>query len=124
MPEFTLSRGVYVARFSEEEIGRGDCDDMAECLAAIQAGIPAGVQTVLLDLKGVDFMRSSGLGALLSLCERLRPLGVRVAVSSVPAFGRNLFKISKLDEHLMIFPSVEAALEALGWGDAEEPEAE
>ena len=124
MPEFTLIRGVYVARFTEEEIGRGDCDDMQDCLTEILKGIPPGVQTLLLDMTGVNFMRSSGLGAMLSLCEKLKPLGVKVAVASVPSFGRNLFKISKLDEHLMIFATLEDGLEALGWGDAEEPASE
>ena len=123
MPEFTLSRGVYVARFTEDEVGSGDCDDMQGCLAEIMKGLPPGTRVLLIDLKGINFMRSSGLGAMLSLCERLKPLGVRVAVASVPSFGRNLFKISKLDEHLTIFPTLDEGLDALGWGDAEEPEA-
>ena len=124
MPEFTLVRGVYVARFTEDEIGRGDCDDMQVCLSEILKGIPPGVRILLLDMRGVNFMRSSGLGAMLSLCEKLKPLGVKVAVASVPTFGRNLFKISKLDEHLTIFPTLDEGLDALGWGDAEGPDAE
>ena len=114
MPHCTLARGVYLISFTQEEIGQGACEDIEVCLEQAILSLPAGVTTILLDMEGVRFLRSSGLGALLSLCERLKPKGVSVAVCRVPSFGRNLFKISRLDEHLTVFASSQDAMDALG----------
>lgn len=114
MPKCHVERGVYLVAFTQEEIGQGVCEDVEHCLREALDRLPAGTQTILLDLEGIRFLRSSGLGAMLSICEEVRPRGIRVAVCRVPAFGRNLFKISRLDEHLSIFPDAQAALAALG----------
>ncbi len=113
MPQCRLVRGVYLISLDQEEIGQGACEDIEDCLEAAVGALPTGVTTILLDMEGVRFLRSSGLGALLSLCERLKPHGVSVAVCRVPSFGRNLFKISHLDEHLRLFATAEEAMEAL-----------
>ncbi len=114
MPQCSLIRGVYLISLLQEEIGEGACEDIEDCLEKAVGSLPLGVTTILLDMEGVRFLRSSGLGALLSLCERLKPNGVSVAVCRVPSFGRNLFKISHLDEHLRIFASAQDAMDALG----------
>ncbi len=113
MPTCRIVRGVYLISLNQEEIGQGDCEDIEDCLAEAVNVLPAGVTTILFDMEGVRFLRSSGLGALLSLCERLKPGGVSVAVCRVPSFGRNLFKISHLDEHLSVFATVEEAMASL-----------
>ena len=120
MPNCSLVRGVYVVRFTPAEVQSGNGEEIEGCMYQAVSGMPPGTRTVLLDLEGVPFLRSSGLGAMLSLCDELKPKGVRLAVCRVPVFGRNLFKIARLDEHLLIFPSVEAGVAALGWGDSEE----
>ena len=113
-----MVRGVYVIRFTPAEVESGSCEDFEACLGQALETLPAGARAVLLVLEGVRFLRSSGLGAMLSVCERFKPRGIRMAVCRVPPFGRNLFKISRLEEHLLIYPSVAAALDALGSGEA------
>ena len=119
MPAASLVRGVYLIRLTAAEMGAGGFDDVEASLRELFRALPEGIRGVLLDMEGVSLLRSSGLGALLSLCEQLKPRGIRLAVCRVPSFGRNLFKISGLDQYLLVFATVEDGLNALGWGDAE-----
>ncbi|GEM_PF-6987670 len=121
MAECSSVRGVYRVRLSASEVGDGASEDMEACLKGALEHLPSGTRAVLVDMEGVRFLKSSGLGALLQVCSTLSPLKIRVGVCRVPPFGRNLFRISRLDEHLQVFESHEEAFDALGWGDAEEP---
>ena len=122
MAECSLVRGVYRICLSASEVGAGACEDMEACLKDALGRMPADAKAVLVDLEGVALLRSSGLGALLQTSELLKPRGIRLSVCRVPPFGRNLFRISRLDEHLQVFGTCESALDALGWGDAEDAE--
>ena len=119
MPDCSLVRGVYLVRLTASEVGGGAMEDMEACLSSSLANIPAATKAVLVDMEGVRFLRSSGLGAMLAACDGLKTRGIRVSVCRIPPFGRNLFRISRLDEILQVFPTREDALDALGWGDAE-----
>ena len=120
MPDCSLVRGVYLVRLTASEVGGGASEDMEACLTSSLSKMPAVTKIVLVDMEGVRFLRSSGLGAMLAACETLKSRGIRVSVCHVPPFGRNLFRISRLDEILQVFPTREDALDALGWGDADE----
>ena len=113
-------RGVYLIHLTASEIGAGASEDMEACLKDALGRMPANAKAVLVDMEGVNLLKSSGLGALLDTSERLKSRKIRLSVCRVPAFGRNLFRVSRLDEYLQVFDSREDALEALGWGDAEE----
>lgn len=113
MPNCVLDRGVYLVRFTQEEIGVGACEDIEHCLEGVLARLPEGTAWILVDMQGVRFLRSSGLGAMLSLCETLKARKIRVAVCHVPPFGRNLFKISRLEELLKVYPGIDEAMAEL-----------
>ena len=114
-----LEQGVFVASLVPENIGNGGKEDIEEFLHKTLQSLPSGTSAILVDMDGVRLIRSSGLGALLSACEKLKARGIKMAVCRVPPFGRNLFKISGLDQFLLVFATVEDGLNALGWGDAE-----
>lgn len=114
MPEYRLERSVYVVGYSQEEIGRGDCEDIEACLKRALETVPEDAKAILVDMEGVRYLKSSGLGALLTLCERLKPRGLKLAVCRVPSFGRNLFKIAGLDQFLQVYGTAEEGLSALG----------
>ena len=119
MTQCRMERGVYVVALAPEGAGAGGKEDIEGFVKSAVESLPAGARAILVDMEGVRMLRSSGLGALLSACEQLKIRGLRMGVCRIPAFGRNLFKISGLDQLLLVFGDVEEGLDALGWGDAE-----
>jgi anti-sigma B factor antagonist len=75
-----------------------------------------GAAQVVLDLGGVQFMDSSGLAAVAAGFKRLRAAGGQLAVCGLNDNVEDLFRLTKLDRVVKVYPSAEAALEALGGG--------
>jgi anti-sigma B factor antagonist len=73
-----------------------------------------GPRPVLLDLSGVEFMDSSGLGVLIGAHKEAAALGgVLILVGPVPRV-RKIFKITKLNKIFTIHETPAEALAALG----------
>lgn len=79
----------------------------------LDANLPKGSQRVLLDLSNVDFVDSTGLGALVGLLKRLGGSG-RIAVVGVKPAVRRLFQLTRLEELFNLSDSEEDAMNALG----------
>jgi anti-sigma B factor antagonist len=70
-------------------------------------GLGAGTQTVVIDLAGVTFLDSTGLGVLIGARRRLLPTGVRMLViNAIPTVWR-VFKITGLVEPLRVHAAPE-----------------
>lgn len=67
-------------------------------------------QTLVLDLSRVDYMRSSGLGAILLLLDQVKSLPARLVIASHPTLSKNLFAIAELPRLVKLYPSVEEAV--------------
>jgi anti-anti-sigma factor len=70
-----------------------------EALAKIEAEEPA---VVLLDLRGLEFMDSTGLRTVVSADARAREQGRRVVVVRGPEAVHRIFNVTRLDERLEI----------------------
>jgi len=81
--------------------------------ASVVTMMEAGEETILLDLSEVDFIDSSGLGALVSLLKRMSPVG-KLAVCGLRSSAFNMFRLTRMDKVFPIFPSRAEALTALG----------
>lgn len=75
--------------------------------------IDAGENTILLDLSSVNFIDSSGLGALVSVLKRMSPVG-KLVVCGLCDAAFNMFRLTRMDKVFPIFPSQAEALTALG----------
>jgi anti-sigma B factor antagonist len=64
---------------------------------------------VVLDLAGVDFVDSSGLGALIHMHKTLERQG-RLVLCNVDAKVANLFKVTRLERVFTIAPTVAEAV--------------
>lgn len=64
---------------------------------------------VILDLTSVDFMDSSGLGAVVAVYKLLGPDRVFDLAGLSPAVDR-VFKLTRMDSVFRIFPTADAAL--------------
>ncbi len=67
---------------------------------------------MILDLSQIDFVDSSGLGALVQIAKKLQSLGGSIQIVSNPRVTQTV-KLVRLEQFLSLRPSVEAALEHL-----------
>jgi anti-sigma B factor antagonist len=69
--------------------------------------------TMILDLSGVPYLDSSGLGSLVSACTTCVKAGRRFALTGVNQRVQKVFEITKVEHVLLVFPTLADALEAL-----------
>jgi anti-sigma B factor antagonist len=80
---------------------RGDLDiATAPRLAAAIDELPAHVRKVVVDLRGVTFVDSSGLRGLLLVRRRTREAGIELVVVHDPEVHGPIFRLTQLDEEL------------------------
>jgi anti-sigma B factor antagonist len=77
------------------ELDIASSGELEEQLAAIEVDSPA---TLLLDLRRVDFIDSTGLRALIAADERARSAGRRLAVVRGPDAVAHLLAVTQLDQ--------------------------
>jgi anti-sigma B factor antagonist len=78
----------------------------------IQTLRPEPAAHLVLDMSGVSFLDSAGVGALVSLLVHRRNLGRSFAIAGLTQQGMAVLQVAGLTKLLPNFPTVEAALEA------------
>lgn len=68
--------------------------------------------TMILDLSGVPYVDSSGLGSLVSACTSCTKSGRRMALTGVNRRVMKVFEITKTDNVFLMFPTLGDAIEA------------
>jgi anti-sigma B factor antagonist len=69
-------------------------------------------QTMILDLTGVPYLDSSGLGSLVSACTSCAKSGRRMALTGVNKRVMKVFEITKTERVFLMFPTLGDAIEA------------
>lgn len=69
--------------------------------------------TMILDFSGVPYLDSSGLGSLISACTTCVKAGRRFAITGVNQRVQKVFEITRVEQVLLVFPTLADALEAL-----------
>ena len=77
---------------------------------AILGLIGTGVSHVIADLRGVDFLDSTGLGAIVGGHKRLRTNDGSLVLAASPDRIVRLFRITGLDRAFSLYPSVPEAI--------------
>ncbi|GAA0576422.1 STAS domain-containing protein [Kribbella sandramycini] len=93
-------------------IGDLDLENAPAMTAALKDAI--GVRPVILDLTGVDFMDSSGLGVLVGAHKEAAAHGAALLLAAPGPRLQKIFKITKLHKVFAVYESVPAAVAALG----------
>lgn len=86
-----------------QPIGIIDNTRTQELRDQINQGIEQGATTILVDLKEVTFMDSSGLGALVTALKTIRSIGGKLCVCSVNEQVKILFELTSMDRVFDIF---------------------
>jgi anti-sigma B factor antagonist len=71
--------------------------------------VDAGARQVVVDLSGVDFLDSSGLGVLVGVLKRLRTAGGELTLVCASEKLLKIFRITALDRVFPLHDTVEAA---------------
>src|SRR5579864_7494282 len=69
--------------------------------------------TVILDLSGVPYLDSSGLGSLVSAYTSCQKSGRRIALTGVTPRVMKVFEMTRVEPVFLMFPTLSDALEAL-----------
>ncbi|MFI2712313.1 STAS domain-containing protein [Micromonospora sp. NPDC018662] len=80
---------------------------------ALQRLIDAGDRQVVVDLAGVGFMDSSGLGALVVMFKALREAGGRLVLAAVRPPVRSVLAVTSVDRAIRVHDDVAEAEAAL-----------
>ena len=76
---------------------------------AMRRATAEGPETVVLDLGQVDFIDSSGLGAIVATMKHLAPTRKLVLAGLTPAVDK-VFRLTRMDSVFRMFTSMEAAM--------------
>ena len=92
---------------------RGDVDlATAPVLRHRLAEALTGVTAVVVDLQGVGFMDSTGLGVLVSAHNRAAAAGVSLVLARPQRIVRNALRLVQIDTIIDVYESLDAALAA------------
>ncbi|MBI4231261.1 MAG: STAS domain-containing protein [Planctomycetes bacterium] len=112
---FAECGSCLVASLEGETFTHADAKDYGALFEQVLQTLRPG-RTLVLDLSRVDYMRSSGLGAILHLLDQVKALPARLVIASHPTLSKNLFSIAELPRLVALYPSVEEAVRAASAG--------
>jgi anti-sigma B factor antagonist len=75
----------------------------------LQRLVDAGDRQVVVDLAGVGFMDSSGLGVLVVMFKALREVGGRLCLAAVQPAVLSVLRITSVDRVIDVYDTVQAA---------------
>ncbi|MCD9624631.1 STAS domain-containing protein [Rhabdothermincola salaria] len=73
----------------------------------------AGRTTIVIDLAGVDFLDSTGLGVVLGALKRVRAAGGDLALARTEPQVAKVFEITRLSDIMPLHDTIEAAIAAV-----------
>jgi len=90
--------------------GKLDLPSSSELKGKVKAILDEQKTLIHLDMREVDFINSSGLGALVSLMKDMRVRKGRLRVSNLAPFVSEIFEFTQLSHVFEIFQSVDEAV--------------
>jgi anti-sigma B factor antagonist len=100
-----ISGWAVVSLFGELDVATAP--DMKERLVDL---VNEGRSRIVLDLGGVDFLDSTGLGMIVSALKRARTHGGDLRIVCTESRITRLFEITGLDKAIPLLPTVDAAV--------------
>ncbi len=101
--------GVLVVKIDEERL---DASNGPEFKKSVLEHVSRGKNKIVLNLGKVDFIDSSGLGAIVTILKRVSEEG-DLCICSPTEPVKNMFKLTRMERVFRIFGSEAEAVEAL-----------
>ena len=108
LPVRRLNRRVSAIDISGEVTAKSE-----DALAAAFADASSGVQAVILNFSGLDYMNSSGIGLLVTLLIRAQRGKQKLLACGLSDHYRQIFQLTRLDEAIGIFGTESEAAAAV-----------
>jgi anti-sigma B factor antagonist len=86
-----------------------DAASAVEFKNSVAGIVDKGSRNIVLDLSEVDFIDSSGLGALVGVLKHIGHQGSLLISGATPGVER-VFKLTRMDKIFRLYPNVDAAL--------------
>ena len=99
--------GVHIVQL-EGQIRISTQNDFKDHLDALSAEY--GDKSVLLNMTGISYMNSAGIGIIVDAFKKFREKGGRLSMCNLTADIFRLFEVTKLNRFIQIFENEEAAL--------------
>ncbi len=80
-----------------------DCTKAEEFRQMVDEMLEAGVETILIDLKDITFIDSSGLGTLVVILKKVRGMDRKFCLCSVNDQVRMLFELTSMDRVFEVY---------------------
>jgi anti-sigma B factor antagonist len=80
---------------------------------AMRASTDSGCETVILDLSDVQFIDSSGLGAIVAAMKHMGQARTLALAGLTPTVEK-VFRLTRMDSVFSVFPTLDGALTELG----------
>jgi anti-sigma B factor antagonist len=93
--------------------GEVDLATAPQVREVLASGVASDAGSVCLDLGAVEFLDSVGLALVLAMHRELRLRGGRLAIVCPDGPAKLLFEVTGVDAELALYPTREAAVEAL-----------
>ncbi len=81
--------------------------------AAVLKALSEGVRKVIFDLSQVDYVDSTGIGAIAYCCGKISQQGGRGAIAGANGLVKEIFRLTRLDNVISFYPDVPSASEGL-----------
>ncbi len=91
--------------------GRLDLNSSSQLKDQIKGLLSEGVVNFIIDLNGVDFINSSGLGTLVSILKDVRMVKGRMVLCNLAQYVHEIFEITQLSHIFDIYPTEKQAAE-------------
>ena len=112
----SLSSQVFSNALVVNVAGRLDqdrCDAFRHDLAPLLASAANSAQTIVLNLAELEYVSSAGLRCFMLAAKEVKAHEGKIVVTALQPMVDEIFKISRFDLLIPVFPSVRAALESV-----------
>ena len=91
-----------------EPAGILDSTKAEEFRQTVDQALKQGAEVILIDLKDISFIDSSGLGTLVVLLKKVRSMGKKLCICSINDQVRMLFELTNMDQVFEVYSDREA----------------
>ena len=72
------------------------------------------VERFIINLENVDYIDSSGIGALIYICSTIKKMGLRLVITNIHGSVKKVIELTKLMGYFPISSSIDEALQRMG----------